>query len=82
MMGAIQIVGETNVTCPNCGHEHTTGPIQLSNIPFPSTTYSFAQKIFPFGCDFGVGVFGSSNIGGKTVSFIIRELQQKIARTR
>ena len=78
MMGALQVVGEAHVKCPNCGHEHDTDRIPLTNIPFPTTTYSFAQKIFPFCNDFGVGVFGSSNIGGKTVFFIIRELEQQL----
>lgn len=78
MMAEIHVMGEVDVICPNCGHQHKVGPTPINNFQFPSTTFSYAQKIFPFMGRFGIGIFGLSQYAGKTAFFIVRELEQEI----
>jgi hypothetical protein len=78
MMGTLQVQGDLNVTCPQCGHQHTE-TATLPGIPMPSSTLSYAQKVFPFMGDYGVGTFGIGQLVGKTIYFAIRELEKELA---
>lgn len=77
-MRQLQIQGEFEVTCPECGHEHTVGPVPVGPIRMPSTTFAYAQKVFPFLEKYGVGTFGQGLLAGKTMHFAMRELEQHI----
>lgn len=75
-MNQLKIQGEFGVKCPECGHEHSIGPVDVGPINMPSTTFSYAQKVFPFLADYGVGTFGQGLLMGKTMHFAMRELEQ------
>lgn len=77
LMGQGQFEATVGVTCPSCGHQHeieSKSPI----FPVPGTTFSYAQKVFPFCGKFGVGTFGAGLIANKSVYFIIRLLEQQL----
>ena len=72
-----QLEASFDVNCPACGHNHevqTQSPMHQ----LPSTTFSYAQKVFPFCGNFGVGVFGPSLIGDKSVYLATRLIEKKI----
>ena len=77
-MQQLHIQGEFEVECPECSHKHTFGPVDVAPVRMPSTTFSYAQKVFPFLDDFGVGTFGRGLLAGKTMHFAIRELEEEI----
>ncbi len=76
MMAAMKLKGDLTVTCPQCGHEHKVSA-ELGGGSFPSTTLSYAQKVFPFWEVYGVGVFGAGLLMGKTPYFAVRELESE-----
>lgn len=77
MMGNLEIQADLKVKCPQCSHEYEQ-KTTLPGIPTPSTTLSFAQKVFPFLGDFGVGTFGIGQLCGKTIYFAMRELEKEL----
>jgi hypothetical protein len=79
MMGNLAIQADVDVICPQCGHSHVT-PTTIQGLPMPSTTFSYAQKVFPFLNDYGVGTYGIGLLTGKTTYFAMRELEQEIQR--
>lgn len=68
--------GDVDVVCPSCGHKHIT-QATLTGAASPSTTFSYAQKVFPFFEEYGVGTYGVGQLAGKTNYFAIRELEKK-----
>jgi hypothetical protein len=79
MMGNLEVKADVNIACPSCGHQHITN-VALPGISMPSTTLSFAQKVFPFLDIFGVGTFGAGQLVGKTIYFAVRELEKELLR--
>lgn len=78
MMSQTQIVADIDVKCPACGHDHTLGQHPVGQITLPATTFSFAQKVFPFMGKYGVGTFNQGQLAGKTIYFAVRELEQSL----
>ncbi len=77
LMGQGQFEATVGVICPICNHQHeiqSKSPI----FPVPGTTFSYAQKVFPFCGKFGVGTFGMGLLANKSVHFTIRLLEQKL----
>lgn len=72
----VKVASEVEATCPDCGKQHTIEPELEAN--FPASTFSFAQKVFPFMDWFGVGAVGQGQIAGKTVHFAIKELEKRL----
>lgn len=72
---------QTQITlpCPHCGKDHPIN-IDVPLPPLPATTFSYAQKVFPFLKKYGVGTFGMGMLTGKSIYFIIREFEQIILR--
>src|SRR5713226_1504252 len=68
--------GQVDVTCPNCQHTHTV-PAVLQGSMVPSTSFPYAQKIFPFMRSFGVGTAGAGQLNGKSIYFIMRQLERE-----
>jgi hypothetical protein len=79
MMGTMAIQADISATCPQCNHPFTT-QATLPNIPMPSTTLSYAQKVFPFLDKFGVGTFGIGQLVGKTIYYAMRELEKDMEK--
>lgn len=79
MVGNLEVQADVNVVCPQCGHQHVTQTV-VGGIPLPSTTFSFAQKVFPFLDEYGVGTFGAGQLAGKTIYFAIRELEKQLEK--
>lgn len=77
MQGNLQIQADVDTNCPQCDSP-ITQQLDIQGPPIPTTTFSYAQKIFPFMDRFGVGTFGASQVGGKTMYFAVRELEQEL----
>lgn len=77
MMGDFQAFKKVPVTCPSCAHNHETLAV-VDGIHYPATTFSYAQKVFPFMGEYGVGTSGIGQLMGKTIYFAMRELEAKI----
>jgi len=77
LMRGNEVQGDIPVTCPNCNHSHVT-TAKLQGAVLPATSLSFAQKIFPFLEEFGVGTAGAAQLLSKTVYFAMRELEQEV----
>lgn len=74
MMGNLQPRANFGVVCPNCGHSHEVD-IAMDPISMPSTTFPYAQKVFPFLGQYGIGTFGIGQLVGKTIFFALREFE-------
>lgn len=79
-MSQKQINVEMEVACPECGHNHMVGPHPVGQVNVPATTFSSAQKIFPFLGKFGVATFGMGSLAGKTMHFAMRQLEGQIEK--
>ena len=77
VMGRGQLNAPVDVNCPECGHNHQV-QAQFPMPQMPATTFSYAQKVFSIYKKFGVGIFGSSLIGDKSVYFAMRVIEQEI----
>ena len=64
------------VICPECDHEHTVQANFQGNIG--RATFSHTEKVFSFLGEFGIGVFGSGIIGGHSVNFLIRLIENSL----
>lgn len=76
MTNQIELQGEMEITCPQCSHQHTIKP----KLPFsaPATTFAFAQKVFPFQGKFGIGIYGTGQLVGKSIYFAVRQFEQDL----
>ena len=77
LMGQGQFETTIGVICPECNHQHEIQP-KSPIFPVPGTTFSYAQKVFPFCGKFGVGTFGSGLLANKSIYFIMRLFQGKL----
>lgn len=80
LMGQGQLAGTIDVTCPACNHAYE---VQSSTPIFPvlGTTFSYAQKVFPFCVNFGVGTFGAGLLANKSIYFAMRLFEQQLKAT-
>lgn len=77
MMNQMQWEGEIEVECPKCGEKHSVK--QVIPLPgLPATTFSYAQKVFPFCSKYGVGTFGLGSLLGKSIYFLVRQLESQL----
>ena len=77
MVGQGQLEAAIGVSCPACGHQHEIQQ-KLPMPPVPATTFSYAQKVFPFCREFGVGTFGTGLLAGKSIYFAMRLFEQRL----
>ncbi len=77
MRTQLQVAGDFTMKCPQCGHKHTESQ-HIGAIGIPTSTMSYAQKVFPFMEKFGVGTFNAGQLAGKTMYFAMRELEQQL----
>src|SRR2546423_13420167 len=78
LMRSAEIQGDVDVTCPSCGHQHII-QATLQGPALPATTLSYAQKVFPFMTNFGIGTYGAGQVYGRTIYFAIRELEAEMS---
>lgn len=76
MRRQVPISQDLEFECPNCG-EVNTGSIDIG-MNVPTSTFSYAQKVFPFMGKFGVGTYGAGQLSGKTMYYAVRELEQEL----
>lgn len=65
--------GDFTVQCPSCQGSHAFRG-RIPNV-YSSNTLSHAQKILPFLEKYAIGTFGLGQILGKSIYFILRELE-------
>lgn len=63
------------VKSPKTGEEIVVPRVQLPPINIPSSTSSYAQKLFPFKKNYGIAIFGSNIINGRTIYNHIKVLE-------
>ncbi|HSY51394.1 MAG TPA: hypothetical protein VLC46_21500 [Thermoanaerobaculia bacterium] len=72
--------GQVDVTCPQCQHQHVV-PAVIQGSMIPATSFPYAQKIFPFMKRYGIGTAGSGQLNGKSIYFIMRQLEEEVLRS-
>ncbi len=71
-----QLDVKIDTVCPNCKQKHNIQhKLPIPNVPI--TTFSYAQKVFPFYDKFGVGTFGAGLLANQSVYFATRLMEQK-----
>lgn len=75
----IGIAADVNVKCPKCDADFQLHDLKLPPFPVPSSTFSFAQKLFPFCKKFGVASYGIGILNQKTIYHHIKELETKVS---
>lgn len=80
MNAQLRLQGEVPAKCPECEHEFTLQPKIQTQIP--ASTFPYAQKVFPFLGEFGIGTFGAGEVFGKTMWFAITELQSGLSKNK
>ncbi len=80
LMGQGQLEATIGVTCPNCNHNHEIQQ-KFPMPPMSATTFSYAQKVFPFCQAFGVGTFGAGLVADKSVYFAMRLFESTLKKT-
>ena len=66
-----------NAVCPHCKRNHKIQ--QKVPIPdLPVTSFSYAQKIFPFYGKFGVGTFGAGLLANQSIYLAMRLIEQRL----
>ncbi len=75
-----QFDGIVDSVCSKCGNPNQN---RLPPIPIPITTSTFpyAQKVFPFLSKYGIGIYGLGLLAGKTIYYILRELENTIDKS-
>lgn len=73
------VQGQVDVTCPNCQHQHTA-PAIIQGSMVPATSFPYAQKIFPFMKNYGVGTAGAGQLNGKSIYFMMRQLEEEVLK--
>lgn len=69
------------VKSPRTGEEIVVPQVKLPPINIPSSTSSFAQKLFPFKKKYGIAIFGSNIINGRTIYNHIKVLESSLTDT-
>jgi len=66
------------VRSPKTGEIINVPTVKLPPINIPSSTSSFAQKLFPFKGKYGIAIFGSNILNGRTIYNHIKVLETSI----
>jgi 20S proteasome alpha/beta subunit len=77
-MRTLQFQGEIEAVCSECKQKTKIRDVVLPSIPFPSASFSNAQKIFPLTKKIGAGVYGAGIVNGKSLYYLVRQLREKL----
>jgi len=69
IVGHIGVLAKVETTCPECKKKIKLDDIKSPPIPIPSSTSSFAQKVFPFNKIFGIAAYGMAILNEKTIYY-------------
>lgn len=72
---------EADVSCPNCKNRFGI-KFDDESARVPAATLFSAQKIFPFLGRYGIGVYNSGGLAGRTAYYALRDLQQRLHRRK
>jgi len=75
--GRIGLAADIKANCPLCKKEIELKNLVMPPLPIASSTYSFAQKLFPFKNKFGVAFFGAGILNKRTIFYHVENIQQK-----
>lgn len=75
--GSVKLIGEGKMACTGCNTEQIFRG-EVASHGLPMSTFPFSQKIFPFLEKFGVGTVGAGQLGGKTIYFLLRQLEHSL----
>lgn len=71
-----QLDVKIDTACPYCKRKHRIEQkLPIPNVPV--TTFSYAQKVFPFFGKFGLGTFGAGLLANQSVYFATRLMEQR-----
>jgi len=74
---AQQFSAKGKTKCPHCGHDYDfDAPVQIPVGPGVTSTLPYSQKLQDIWAKYGVGTWGSSLIGERTVFAVIRAFQR------
>lgn len=63
-------------TCPLCKEKIELKKVEMPPLPVPSSTFSYAQKLFPFKNKFAVSFFGAGILNNRTIFYHVERLQK------
>jgi len=75
--GTIGIAADISTTCPECKKIIKLPELKMPPLPFPTTTFSYAQKLFPFYNNFGVGSRGLAFLNKQSIYYHVQYLESK-----
>jgi 20S proteasome alpha/beta subunit len=75
--GLIDIKANVQGECPKCKETVSLGEMRMPPVPVPSSTSSFAEKLFPFCRRYGVAAYGLSSVNQRTIYRHVRDLEKR-----
>jgi len=76
MLSPLEVKGTVAATCPECGHQHEIAHQAIASVP--TSSFSFAQKVFDFLGRYGVGTSGAAQLAGVTIRLAGRQLEREL----
>lgn len=73
--GRIGIAANINTECPKCKEKIKLTDLKMPPVPFPTSTFSFAQKLFPFQGKYGIACWGMASINNKSTFYHVQHLE-------
>lgn len=75
--GKIGIAADIKTECPECKKEIKLPELKMPPFPFPTSTFSYAQKLFPFHKKFGVASRGMAFVSQKSIYYHVQYLEDQ-----
>lgn len=76
MQAQLQIAAQFEADCPACKTHIQLNDVKAPAIPIPSSTRSFAQKVFSFRKKFAIGTTGLGALNNKTIYHHVKILEE------
>lgn len=74
----LNIVGQIEGACKQCGAKMSFPELKLPPIPIPAGTSPFAQKVFNFRGKFGVGFWGNASVNKQTMYSQMKRVESQV----
>ena len=79
--GRINIAADITTTCPKCKQQINLPDLAMPPIPIPTSTLSYAQKLYPFRSKFGVASRGMAFLNNKSIYYHVQYLEEEYKKT-